>query len=244
VIVLGDFDESDKKLVLTWAASSVWPYGRKGQTEIQFLATNYQECEDFLVNYLSYQETGEKDKNLLIEKLLDDIHSSEKRSAVLSYCNEMLSEVMGNEESRKQVITALLAEIITNKYYDLCTVNNVGYLPSIPRSIGATYMLDVARQKEHKRSEYAFIRARVLLGIRKEEVKDLSQLELIMEDKFEKLRISDAKTLLNTYESENQYIRSYAGKIMKLIFSDIKEPDISIEDTKVFWQERYRKKKN
>jgi hypothetical protein len=156
----------------------------------------------------------------------------------------MLSDVFDDKELRNQVITALLAEIITNKYYDICTVNNISYLSPVPQSIGASYMLGVSNQKGNDRSEFAFNRARVLLGITKKEAENDAQLKTLITTNLEKLRFRDAKEAIKIYDSANPQLKSSADKIMNAIFSDINRPVTPKESGKEFWLQKIQEKEN
>ena len=241
VIVLGKYDQTNQTLILPWWVASIWPYRPHGN-EILFPPETYKDSEDFLVAMVEYIELGGKDKDLLINKLLDDVNLPSKRYAVLGYSREILPKLLNDIPFTEQFCAALMAEIVSNNITDPYTVNNVAFIYGLmPPSVCARYLIEASFREENVKSELAFNRAKNIL-IRdfneKKKIKTPKELEAIFIQKQFSLEMSDAIKALKMFDSINQRLRQSADKVLGIILKDSAKPDESVRDKKEYWQQK------
>jgi len=245
VIVLGKYNSASKTLLLPWLVASIWPYQPHGK-EILIPPDNYKDSEDFLVAMLEYIELGKKDKDLLINKLLDDVNSPSKRYAVLGYSIDILPKVLNDTLLTEQVCASLLADIVSNDVNDPYTVNNVAMIHYMPPSVWGRYLIEASFCEENAQSELAFKRARNILTRNHEEAKKIKtpqELEAIFKQKEFSLKMADAHNLLKMFDSNNQRLRQSANKVLGIILKDSAKPDESVTDKKAYWRKVIQQQK-
>lgn len=246
IITLGHYDEATQILELPWSISTVLPYGYKAN---EFPAETYGQCKAFIESILMYQEMGRGNKDVLTNKLLEDIGIPDKRCAVLCFSGHMLSVALDDKELERELMAVFMAEIATprpedpNGIVEPCVVNNITRLmPLLPPSICASYLANVSAIKEHPRAQLALTHARSVLTIRRmakpTEIETPEQLQIALRKKLRPLRVFDANKAMRLFDSPNQRLKDAAEKVVGMALGDSVKPDASVQDKKAFWQKR------